>query len=77
MPREVKESPPMEAFKKCRDVALMDMVCGHSEGGLVLVLVILEIFPTLMILQFYDFSGGISMVEIKMGQTGFCLQCNC
>lgn len=50
MPREVKKSPPMEAFKKCRDVALMDMVCGHSEGGLVLVLVILEIFPTLMIL---------------------------
>lgn len=67
----------MEAFKKCRDVALMDMVCGHSEGGLVLVLVILEIFPTLMILQFSGFSAGISMVEIKMGQTGFCLQCNC
>ena len=29
------QSPSLEVFKKCVDVALKDVVSGHSGGGLV------------------------------------------
>ena len=32
--REVTESPSLEVFKNCRDVAPGDLVSGHGEGGL-------------------------------------------
>jgi len=34
LPREVVQSLSLEGFKECEDVALMDVVSGHSGDGL-------------------------------------------
>jgi len=40
LPREVVESPSQEVLQNCGDVALWDVVRGHSGGGLGLDVVI-------------------------------------
>jgi len=48
-------SPSLEVFKKCEDVALRDVVSGHSGGGLAVGLDDhLVAFSTFMILWLYD-----------------------
>ena len=50
LPREMGESPSLEAFQNCGDVALRDVCSGHGGGGLGLGLGISVGFPALMIL---------------------------
>ena len=47
LPGVVMESPSLEVFKNCADVALRDVVSGHGGGELELDWVILVIFSNL------------------------------
>ena len=47
LPRDVVESPSLELFKKHVDVALRDVVSGHSEDGIVIGLIVLRDFSSL------------------------------
>ena len=47
LPRGVVGSPSLEVFKNRGDVALRDVVGGHTRGGLGLDLVIQEVFSNL------------------------------
>jgi len=47
------ESPSLEVFKKCVDVARRNIVSGHGGAGWWFDEMILEVFPTLTILWFY------------------------
>ena len=61
-PRRWWSPPPLEVFQNCVDVALRDVVSGHGGGGggLVLDLVILEIFSSLnnTMILFRDMASG-------------------
>ena len=35
LPRDVVDSPFLQVYKKCVDVALRDIVSGHSGDGLI------------------------------------------
>jgi len=51
LPREVLQSPSLEIFKKCGDVALRDVVSGYGGDGLMVAVDdISGFFSTLMIL---------------------------
>ena len=67
VPKEVVESPSLEVFKKCGDVALMDVVSGHGEGGLG---VGLDDLPTLLILK----TGEIETVCLSVFYFGLSTQ---
>lgn len=66
------ESPSLDVFNKCGDVALRDMSLWHSGGGLGLALVIL-VFPSLndtlipssLILQPYGAHPSITLNPLR------------